>query len=1019
MSTPLPRRNPLPQLTPARVRHLLASVKEKIWSCHQQLPVERSEEQLEPIDYRQAILLPLQPLEPGEQFGRGGDHWTSFWLKTDIPAAAPDIPAAASQQSGLRYLRWRCQGETTVWIDGRPWAGLDLGHPECPLPDSACTLWLECCSWQTGIWISMLANENIGAHGLRFEGAELAIRNRVAWDCHCDLDAIGQMMEQALEAERDLKLAPTTGYNRALESLSPRSRKLLHELDLLCDLGAETADLLSLRSACRELLARWPAESWQPTAAVCGHAHIDLVWLWPELATRKKIVHSFATVLRLMERYPEFVFVQSMPALYRMLEEDAPEIMAQISTHIESGRWEVVGGFEVEPDTNLPGGEALARSILIGQNKIEQLTGKPSEIAWIPDVFGYNQCLPQIMALGGIKYFYTTKMTWSSITKFPYTSFVWRGADGTEILSHLGTTDYNGEMQQSVHEKALSEHRQVGLHREQLFPTGYGDGGGGPTELHVERARRLQSLSGAAQTKWSRVDDFFSRLEKLKEQLPVYQGELYLEYHRGTYTTQSEFKRLYRRAEQGLQMHEAARVARGLGPLAEADWLRLVFAHFHDAIPGSSIGEVYAAMNPELEALGDQAYASALETIDAEPGGNGARAVAFNALPIDRIATVYHDDAAVQVDLPALGSAEICSRSDVTEPIREASPTLLRHDRLTARFDSSGQLTELIIDGQRVELDGTPRFVLSPDHPVAFDAWDIDHHAARVGQRVGEKIELCLVEHSQARAVLESAPVRIGDSSELGVRYVLDAGSTHLRVEPTVDWQQSHQLLRYVAATRYLGRSARFGCPFGSIERPQLAGTEADEAMWEVPGSRWAAVQHDGGTGGLTILAESKLGFAARDGTLSLSLLRAPKWPDATADIGIHTMPFALGALQLETTDEHLSTSMAADALFSPPLVHRGAPLPALFCWQNLGSLNASWCAPSVAEQGAYFVRLHETAGRPGTAVLQLAHAAAGADLVDFREQRLAKLEIDCDGAVSISYRPWQILTLRVFRSSH
>ncbi len=1009
MPNPLPRRNPLPQLTPARLRHLQKRVAEKIWSREETLPVLRSKEQLEPVEYDQAINLPLQPLQPGEHFGRGGDNWTTFWLQLEIPQAAPG-------EQGLRYLRWQCQGETTVWIDGQPWAGLDLGHPDCPLPDDACTLWLECCSWQTGIWISMLASEGIGPHGLRFDGAELAIRDPTAWDCHCDLDAIGQMMEQALRGEGDLKLASTMGYSRALETVTPRTRKLLNELDALCDLWAETGDPSALRIACQDLLARWPAESWQPTAAVCGHAHIDLVWLWPELATRKKIVHSFATVMRLMERYPEMVFVQSMPALYRMLEEDSPGVMQQIAAHIQSGRWEVLGGFEVEPDVNLPGGEALARSIVLGQRKIEQLTGKPSEVAWIPDVFGYSQCLPQIMALGGIKYFYTTKMTWSSITKFPYTSFVWRGADGSEILSHLGTTDYNGEMLLDAHEKAAAEHRQVGIHGEQLFPTGYGDGGGGPTELHVERARRFENLSGAPQTQWSRADDFFARLEKLQDQLPVYQGELYLEYHRGTYTTQSEFKRLYRRAEQGLQMLEAAHVAIGLEALPEVRWQRLLFAHFHDAIPGSSIGQVYAEMNPELEAIGDQAYSDAAEVLGGAAADAEKLSCAFNALPYERLAVVEQDGQPVQVHLPALGSVEVDADREATTPILEASETVLRNERLTARFDTHGQLAELVVDGQSLALNGAPGFALSPDDPVAFDAWDIDHHAARFGQRVAVELKLRVVENSPARAILESDAVSLGEASELRVRYLLEAGSTHLKIEPTVDWREEHQLLRYVVPTGYLGRQARFGCPFGAIERPQLAGTEADEAMWEVPGSRWAAVQHDGGDG-LAILAESKLGYSARDGVLSLSLLRAPKWPDANADQGVHTMPFALGRLQLETNNTRQSTSLAADALFSPPLVYNGESLAAPFHWESLGTLNASWCAPSTTDPKACFLRLHETAGRAGKATLHLRSEVRSVESTDFHESTLKTLQVNADGSVFIPYSPWQIITVRLLNS--
>ena len=1008
MSDSLPRRNPLPQLTPARVRHLQKVIQDRLWLKRHELSVQRSNELTKFADWQQALTLPMSDLLPGEYFGRGGNNWTSFWLKVEVPAR--------DHQSGDRYLLWRCQGETTVWIDGRPWAGLDLGHTDCPLPDEAVTLWLECCSWQTGIWISMLGNDSIGPQGLRFEGAELAHRDPTAWQCHCDLDPIVQMMEQALRGESDLKLSKSMGYNRALETLNPRTRRLLCELDQLCNLWAETSDVGRLGSACREFLGRWPAEAWQPTAAICGHAHIDLVWLWPEAATRKKVVHTVSTVLQLMDRYPEMVFVQSMPALYRMLEADASEIMTEVSAHIASGRWEVLGGFEVEPDNNLPSGEALARSILIGQKKTEELTGKPSEVAWIPDVFGYSQCLPQIMALGGIKYFFTTKMTWSSITKFPYTSLIWRGPDGTEILSHLGTTDYNGEMRLDVHEKALAEHRQAGVHHEQLFPTGYGDGGGGPTELQVERARRFENLSGSPRTKWSRVDQFFHRLEECRDVLPAYQGELYLEYHRGTYTTQSEFKRLYRRAERALQMQEAVRVALQQGPLPDAAWLRLLFAHFHDAIPGSSIREVYEEMNPELQGIGDTAWAEALHSISLGHDRSDDEPHAFNSLPYRRTVVVEHEGSSAQVRMPALGSAKIDPSLEVSTPILEASANLLQHERLAARFDSDGQLSEMVIDGVPLEIDGPARFVLSPDDPVAFDAWDIDHHASRFGERVATELKLSVIESSPARAVLESEPVSFGDASQLRVRHTLEAASVHLKIDAIIHWQESHRLLRYVVPTSYLGRQARFGCPFGAIERPQLAGDEADEAMWEVPGSRWAAVQHDGGTDGLAILTESKYGFAARDGVLAVSLLRASKWPDESADLGEHTISFALGRLQLETSGEDLSTSMTADALFSAALLHGGPAIAPLYRWQTLGSLNASWCAPCFGELNSYFIRLHEMAGRPGTATLQLEHEASAAKLVDFRGNKLTELSIQPHKIIDIPYRPWQILTLQITR---
>lgn len=1014
MSISLPRRNPLPQLTPPRVRRLHQQMRELQWERSTELSIARSEEQHQAILPTDAASLSLQPLPPGALFGRGGDQWTQFWLRADLVRAADD-------ERGRRFLRWQCQGETTVWIDGRPWAGLDPGHPECPLPDDEGPIWLECCSWQTGIWIAMVDSAAIGPQGLRFDGAQVAVRSADAWACYCDLDAIVQMMDLALSGQPDLKLAKRIGYSRALETASPRLRRMLHELDQLCDQWQACRDVRAAGRACSDFLARWPAEAWQPTAALCGHAHLDLVWLWPESATRKKVVHSFATVLQLLERYPEFIFVQSMPALYRMLEAESPEIMAEIHPLIEAGRWEVLGGFEVEPDVNLPGGEALARSLAIGQDKIEALTGKPSEVAWIPDVFGYSQCLPQILALGGVKYFFTTKMTWSSITKFPYTSFVWRGADGSEVLTHLGVTDYNGEVRLDVHDRAMAEHRQSGVHPELLLPTGYGDGGGGPTELHLERARRFANLSGSPRTTWTRADDFFARLDGSRETLPVYQGELYLEYHRGTYTTQSECKRLYRRAEQALQAHEGVSVALEQSPLPEDAWLRLLFVHFHDALPGSSIGEVYAELNPELQEIGDREFARAATALGnhgrADQTAPAGKAAAFNAMPYDRVAVVGSEGEAAQVRLPALGSAAFDPDLVPSQPIVEASPSVLRHERLTARFNPQGQLAALVVDGRPLDLAGPTGLLMTPDDPVAFDAWDIDHDAAGAGNAVADCLSLEVVENSPARAVLQSDWAEVGRQSEIRLRYVLEAGCTHLKIEIEAAWQEDHQLLRLVAATGYRGRHAMFGCPFGAIARPQLPGVEADEAMWEVPGSRWAAVIPDSGDDGLAIVAESKLGYAARDGVLSVSLLRGARWPDPDADRGHHTMRLALGRFRHAADSQNFSTSMAADALYSPPLRYTGQLHAGLFRWEALGTVNPSWCAPSSLHPDAYFIRLHETAGRSGVAELHLQHPVQQAEFVDLRERSLETLPVNANGRIAIPYRPWQILTVRIHRS--
>ena len=298
-----------------------------------------------------------------------------------------------------------------------------------------------------------------------------------------------------------------------------------------------------------------------------------MVWLWPETATRHKNVHSFATQLRLLEAYPEMVFAHSTPAVYRAVQEDAPALVPQIKRHLAAGRWELMGGFEVEPDVNLPAGEALARSAIYGNRFIAGFTGKPSDVCWIPDVFGYSNCLPQILRLAGITRFYTTKMTWSQVTRFPYNSFVWRGSDGvSEVTTHLATIGYNGQVALAENRDALRRHRQLDVHDALLIGTGLGDGGGGPSEMVAERARRFGNLAGTPRHGWQSSAAFFDDLDAVRDQLPVYQGELYMEAHRGVLTSQAEYKRLYRACESALLAHEALRAVDGAPPLGEAAW---------------------------------------------------------------------------------------------------------------------------------------------------------------------------------------------------------------------------------------------------------------------------------------------------------------------------------------------------------------------------------------------------------------------------------------------------------------
>ena len=588
------RLNPLPQLVPDRFRLIRQQVDGLIWERRERLAVEGSAVTGERLRAGQAAELAYAPVHAGEHFGAAGGGWEHRWFRLRVPAA----PAA---EAGRRFLRWKSQGETTVYRDGVPWAGLDVGHPTCPLPDAAAELYLDTGTWATGIWAP--GAEPIGPYGARFDYAELRVRDAAAWDLKWDLDALLQLAEMLL-ADDGLQV-PNAGHGQRppFDEASPLLRKLVRGIDRCCDAWV-AGGVAGMKAAAGELLAALPAESWQPRAALIGHAHIDVVWLWPETATRHKNVHSFATALRLLEAYPEMVFAHSTPAVYRAVQEDAPALIPQIKRHLAAGRWELMGGFEVEPDVNLPAGEALARSAVYGNRFIAGFSGKPSDVCWIPDVFGYSNCLPQILRLAGITRFYTTKMTWSQVTRFPYNSFVWRGSDGvSEVTTHLATIGYNGQVALAENRDALRRHRQLDVHDALLIGTGLGDGGGGPNEMVAERARRFGNLAGAPRHGWHSSAAFFDDLDAVRDQLPVYQGELYMEAHRGVLTSQAEYKRLYRACESALLAHEALRAVDGAAPLGEAAWLRVLFGQFHDALPGSSITRVYDELKAEFRQI--------------------------------------------------------------------------------------------------------------------------------------------------------------------------------------------------------------------------------------------------------------------------------------------------------------------------------------------------------------------------------------------------------------------------------
>lgn len=935
-----------------------------------------------------------------------GRKWEQAWFRLEVPKAA--------LKAGL-YLLWDDEGEATLYVDGLPWYGFDSAHHRAPLPAKAREIWIEGTCSRTGIWCN--DGKSLSAKGSTHRGVSFWKRDETAWQTYWDFCILLDLLE--FEYRRHLTAADDwnrgNGLHQPVFRVSALFRRILRGLDAFVDRfdhdGYAAAPLL------KKLYKELPATSASLKGILTGHAHIDLVWLWPERIGESKALHTFSIANRLMEQYPEFKFGYSQPASYDAVQRRSPELMQVVRDKIKAGQWEATGGSDVESDTQLPCGEALARAFVIGQERFSDIRGgSPSRTLWLPDVFGYSPCLPQILRQTGVSWFFTTKLTWGTVHRFPYSSFRWRGHDGSEVLVHVSQeVGYNGTVNLQDIKKMEECQQEAGIHNEFLVPTGFGDGGGGVTPESLERARRVRDLCGMPRCEWGGIEDFFERLEPLRPQLPVWQGELYLEYHRGVQTTHGDYKAAFRAAERGLQLWEAANALTGSGSVDTNAWRRVIFTQFHDAIPGSSIREVYEEQIPELEGITQRCRKEAMAAF-----GKGRKAALFNPLAMP----VTVESNGKLVDLPPLGSAGKAAARKPQDAVT-ASPKTLSNSRLTAHFNASGEIRSLTVDGRTLELAGPGNQMwIYPDHPHMYPAWDIDRGTLGNGRQVKGKAQVAVGQGSPARAVVAFARP-LTENSSLITRYSLSAESSNLEIEWEIDWRDTELLLKAVFPTGYNGRMARFGAPYGSTLRPQHPGDPRAEVMYEVPASRWAVLADDGEREGLALITEAKYGFTAHSGTIGLSLLRsallsdADKHPDIRSlknpnpfsDIGTWIIRAAVTVFH-DTLPREQQPAALADTLFQPPLTVAGEPRTSPFIGLEGGeSLVPVWVRP--LEDGSFVVRLNETMGRRGTCRVLLRDGAR-ADIVDLSGNPMPEVPFRDN---LLTFGPYALLGLRI-RSS-
>ncbi len=741
-----------------------------------------------------------------------------------------------------------------------------------------------------------------------------------------------------------------------------------------------------LQAGLRALQSRFPQEG---SLAVTGHAHIDLAWLWPMAETRVKAQRTFHSVLQLMDQFPEFRFNHSTAQLYDFIGQDDPALLAAITDKVAAGQWEPIGAMWVEPDTNMPSGESLIRQLLYGIRWFDRQFGKRSTVLWLPDVFGFSPVLPQLLRQVGMTAVFTIKTNWSEVNKLPHDLFHWQGLDGSQVVMHTfenPADGYNAEMGPRATLGTWGNYQDKDLHAQSLLCYGHGDGGGGPTEDYLARLRQMQDFPVVPRVGHVNVSDWFAGIpDHLTGPLPKWVGEIYLEYHRGTLTTQGRTKYLHRRAERALVTAEVlgSMVALRGGPqpaTAEPQWRILLRNQFHDILPGSSIREVYEQAEAELSgvvATGEALQQAALAALAGDKGPKDGLMIVnpdLSPRPLRVQAAGLPGGQVVEGGQILAAPVMIGGLSVVTcrmgnLPISgglSVSALRLENDFVKVRLHQDGTLASLWDKraGRECLAIGTSGTIRGNqiwayvDKPRYFDAWDIDEDYAANGTE--------LLATGPAK-VVETGPHRVAvriqrrfGASTITQTIRLWANSPRVEFKTDLDWHDRRILLKSRTALAIHADHASFECACGVIKRPTHRNTPWDAAKYEVAGHRFADLSEPGF--GVALLNDGKYGHDVMGNVMGLSLLRSPVYPDLLADEGRQSFIYALlphfgdwheGGVLAEAED------LNQPLLAVPAQVDRDETWPAV---QVQGRLALSALKPDEGGTGL-ILRLYEPAG--------------------------------------------------------
>jgi len=947
---------------------------------------------------------PFKALKKGEKWG---ELWDSGWFRF-----SGKVPSSWKGKQVVALIDIGSEG--CVFRDGSPYCGITYKRTdEFFERKRRVMLFTEAAGGETvDLLVEGAANGLFGMAPpwstpwpyFQLNQAELAVFDSRVWQLAMDMEFLLQLY-------------------KTMNPDSPRAKKILRGLN-------ETANLTPLADHIEDGLRitggliKTPVSPSTPTAWSVGHAHLDLAWLWRYKETRRKGGRTFSTALRLMEEYPEYIFGASQPQLFQWIKEDYPRLYEDVKKAVARGRMECQGGMWVEPDMNVTGGESLVRQCLYGKKFFRDEFGVDVNNLWLPDVFGYSAALPQILKKSGIDYFITQKISWNETNEFPHHTFLWKGIDGTAVEAHfLPANDYNSNNEPQKMNDATLRFAQSDIHDGYLNLFGVGDGGGGPSRRHIEWARRGNNCEGMTRIKPAKASDFLEYLdEKGTADLPVWSGELYLELHRGTLTTQSLMKKHNRLMETRLRDVELlGTVSRFLGGMSypkeemERIWKETLLNQFHDVLPGSSIREVYQDASEiserNLKNLKSMEV-EMLEEIFPEKDEDGFTVI--NTQPWERTEILCIDGKDCRVTVPPMGFLS-CSGDALLPAERDeelqinSDGSLLENSRIKVELDENGLISSLILkelDREMLSSDGAAAFKLYEDKPYFWDAWDISPYYRETQPETAVLESRNILEHTPVRVAVEQV-FSIGNS-RIRQNIELRGSESILRVDCRVDWKEDNKMLRLCSGTSITWPTATYEIQYGSLERPTHSNTSWDDAKFEVCGHKYVDLSQ--ADRGLSLMNDSKYGYRIHENMMEMTLLRSPSYPDPGADRGVNEFSFAFMPHAGRCDSRIVKESHNFN---SPLLVLKG---------RKAGSNEGSWftvdngniCIEAVkpAENGdGFVVRCYETQGGSCTCRLKSSIPAEEVCSVNLLEEIEGQILPEGD-SVRLDFKPFEIKTL-------